>query len=75
MGSDWKYWLYALKVGVGVWLIREMRPFVPEMRWVISWEGVVVGVAVFVIWVRLDFILSDERVVDEEYEGKSVAPV
>jgi len=54
MGGDWRFWLYALKVFVGAWLVWEMRPFVPEMRWAFSWEAVVVGVAIFAIWVGLD---------------------
>lgn len=54
LGGDWKFWLYALKVFIGVWLIREMRPFVEEMRWAISWEAVVVGIAIFALWVGLD---------------------
>jgi CAAX prenyl protease-like protein len=54
MGGDWKFWLYALKVFVGAWLVWEMRPFVAEMRWAVSWEAIVIGIAVFVIWVGLD---------------------
>lgn len=54
IGGDWKFWFYALKVFVGAWLILEMRPFVAEMRWAISWEAIVVGVAVFALWVGLD---------------------
>ena len=54
LGEDWKFWLYGLKVFVGAWLIWEMRSFVTEMRWAISWEAVVIGIAVFVIWVGLD---------------------
>ena len=54
LGEDSRYWLYLLKTLVGAWLIWEMRPFVEEMRWKISWEAVVVGVAVFAIWVGLD---------------------
>src|SRR5580765_1054166 len=53
-GGDSKYWFYALKVFVGAWLVWEMRPYVLEMRWAFSWEAVVVGVAVFAIWVGLD---------------------
>ena len=53
-GEDSRYWFYLLKTLVGVWLIWEMRPFVEEMRWKISWEAVVVGVAVFAVWVGLD---------------------
>ena len=54
MGADWKFWLYALKVFVGAWLVWEMRPYVAEMRWAFSWETVVVGVVIFMIWVGLD---------------------
>lgn len=54
IGKDWMYWLYAVKVFVGLWLIWEMRPVVTEMRWAFSWEAVVVGVVVFVAWVGLD---------------------
>jgi CAAX protease family protein len=53
-GGDWTYGFYALKVFVGAWVIWEMRPFVPEMRWAFSWEAVVVGIAVFAFWVGLN---------------------
>lgn len=53
-GPDSAYWFYLAKTLVGVWLIWEMRPFVSEMRWAISWEAVVVGVAVCVLWVGID---------------------
>src|SRR4029453_15245415 len=39
---------------VGAWLIWEMRSFVPEMRWSVSWEAILVGVVIFVVWVGLD---------------------
>ncbi len=54
LGGDWKFWLYGVKVLVGAWMVWEMRPFVTEMRWAISWEAVVVGVAIFVLWVGLN---------------------
>ncbi len=53
-GEASNYWCYVLKIPVGVLMIWLMRPFVLEMRWAISWEAVVVGVAVFVLWVGLD---------------------
>jgi CAAX prenyl protease-like protein len=31
-----------------------MRSLVPEMRWAISWEAVIVGIVVCVIWITLD---------------------
>ncbi len=54
LGEASRYWLYLTKTIVGVGLIWIMRPFVKEMRWAFSWEAVVVGVAVFVMWVGLD---------------------
>ena len=53
-GEASRYWFYAAKTFVGIWLVWAMRPVVTEMRWSFSWEAVVVGVAVFVIWVGLD---------------------
>ncbi|MDE3066960.1 MAG: CAAX prenyl protease-related protein [Verrucomicrobiota bacterium] len=44
-------WFYLGKTLAGAWLIREMRPFVSEMRWAVSWEAVAVGVGIFVVWV------------------------
>src|SRR6267142_786181 len=49
LGEDAKYGLYLVKTLVGAWLILEVRPFVEEMRWKLSWEAVVVGVAIFAI--------------------------
>src|SRR5262245_47510072 len=49
-----RYWMYLAKMVVGAWCIWEMRSLVPEVRWAISWEVVVVGVLVCVIWVGLD---------------------
>lgn len=53
-GESSRYWVYALRMGLGAWLIWLMRPYVAEMRWAFSWEAVVVGVAVFAVWVGLD---------------------
>ena len=53
-GAASAYWFYLAKTLVGAWLVWEMRPLVPEMRWAISWEAVVVGVGVFAVWVGLD---------------------
>ena len=48
------YWFYFAKTLVGLWLIVEVWPLVPEMRWAVSWEAAVVGIAVFVMWVGMD---------------------
>ena len=53
-GEASRYWFYLAKTIVGAWLLFEMRPFVAEMRLAFSWEAVVVGVGVFVMWVGLD---------------------
>lgn len=52
-GEASRYWFYLAKTLVGAWLIWEMRPLVGEMRWKLSWEAVLVGVAVFVVWIGL----------------------
>lgn len=49
-----QYWFYLAKVPLGLALIWFMRPLVQEMRWAFSWEAVLVGVAVFGMWVGLD---------------------
>jgi hypothetical protein len=54
LGTSSQYWCYLTKVLLGVWMIRIMRPVVAEMRWRLSWEAVVAGVAVFVLWVGID---------------------
>jgi uncharacterized protein len=54
LGESSRYWLYAAKVLLGAGSILLMWPWVREMRWKFSWEGILVGVLVFVIWVGLD---------------------
>lgn len=54
LGAEYRYWVYLAKTLVGAWMIWEMREFVAEMRWAFSWEAVVVGIGVFVVWVGLD---------------------
>src|SRR3954470_2127250 len=53
-GEAGKFWFYVAKTFVGAWLIWAVWPVVPEMRWNLSWEAVVVGIAIFAIWVGLD---------------------
>ncbi len=47
-------WFYLAKTLVGAWLIWEMYPFVSEMRWNVSWEALLVGILICVVWVALD---------------------
>ena len=49
-----RYWFYLLKMIVGLWCIWEVRALAPEARWAFSWEALVVGVLICVIWVGLD---------------------
>src|SRR5437588_1438958 len=49
-----RYWLYLIKMLIGVWCIWEIRSLVPEMRWAFSWEAIVVGVVTCILWVGLD---------------------
>ena len=55
------YWFYLTKTIVGLWLIWEMRPFVSEMRWAISWEAIVVGIGVFVMWVGISGVWTTQN--------------
>ena len=54
LGPASVYWIYLFKSVVGAWLIWEVRPFISEMRWAFSWEAVLVGVAIALVWVGLD---------------------
>lgn len=53
-GEPPRYWFYFAKTCVGAWMVWEMRSLVPEMRWAISWEAVLIGIAVCVMWVGID---------------------
>ena len=52
-GSTGRYWIYLAKTVIVAVLLWNFRSLIPEMRWNFSWEAVVVGVAVFIIWVKL----------------------
>ena len=54
LGPTSTYWMYLVKTLVGAWLIQEAWSFVPEMRWKFSWQAVLVGVLVCVVWIGLD---------------------
>jgi CAAX prenyl protease-like protein len=53
-GEAPRYWFYLAKTICGALAIWAVRPFVPEMRWACSVEAVVVGAAIFALWVGLD---------------------
>ena len=56
-GAAGRYWLYLAKTLVGAWMLWAVWPVVTEMRWKLSWQAVVVGIGVFVLWVGLDDLL------------------
>ncbi len=49
-----QYWIYAAKTIIAAWMLWQLRPYIKEMRWKISWEAIAVGIAVFAVWVGLD---------------------
>ncbi len=49
-----RFWIYGAKTLVGAWMIWVARPHIPEMRWRLSLEAIVVGIGIFVLWVGLD---------------------
>ena len=53
-GGSLRYWMYLLKMLVGLWCIWEMRAVATEVRWAFSWEAALAGVLVFALWVGLD---------------------
>jgi CAAX prenyl protease-like protein len=56
-GEAGRYWLYLAKTVIGAWMLWLMRPAVEEMRWNFSVEAVVMGIAVFVVWIGVgDFL-------------------
>ena len=61
-GAASAYWFYLAKTLVGAWLILEMRPFVSEMRWAVSWEAILVGVGIFAVWVGLCLLYTSRCV-------------
>ena len=52
-----RYWVYLARTLAGAAMLLAIWPAVQEMRWKFSWEALVVGVAVFVMWAGLDDFL------------------
>ena len=51
MGVTSTYWLYFAKTLIGLGLLLALKPLMQEIRWAFSWEAVLVGAAVFAVWV------------------------
>ena len=56
-GPAGRYWIYLAKTLLGAAMLLAVWPAVAEMRWEWSWEAIVVGVGLFVVWVGLDDFL------------------
>ena len=68
-GGDIKFWSYMAKVFVGAWVVWEMRRYIPEVRWTVSWQAIVVGILVFVAWVGLDPFYPKNNLFFKDTEG------
>ncbi|MDM7995489.1 MAG: CAAX prenyl protease-related protein [Acidobacteriota bacterium] len=53
-GDEAQYWVYGLKTILGAWILWLVRSHIKELKWNFSWEALIAGVAVFVIWVGMD---------------------
>ena len=53
-GPESHFWVYLAKCVVGGWLVWVTWPLVSDMRWVISFEALLAGTLVFILWVTLD---------------------
>lgn len=53
-GESSRYWFYVAKTLVGAWLLCALWASIEELKWAWSWEAVVVGIVVFLLWVGLD---------------------
>lgn len=53
-GEVGRYWIYLLKTLAGAGMLLVLFKHISELEWRFSWEAVVVGVAVFALWVGLD---------------------
>ena len=54
LGPESHFWIYLAKCVVGAWMIWVTWPLVSEMRWRISFEALLAGTLVFILWVALD---------------------
>jgi uncharacterized protein len=53
-GEAGRYWGYLVKTAVGAWMLWTVRGAIEEMRWKLSAEAILMGIAVFVLWAGLD---------------------
>jgi uncharacterized protein len=53
-GDASRFWVYALKTGIGAGLIWMVWPLVTEMRWRFNGEALAAGLLVAALWIGLD---------------------
>ena len=56
LGPESHFWVYLAKCVIGAWMIWVTWPLVSEMRWAISFEALIAGTLVFILWVALDVL-------------------
>ncbi len=71
LGPSSLYWVYALKMLVGGWLIWSLRGAIEELRWTFSWVAVAAGVGVFLLWIGLEGLYPP---LDQLWSGTSGKP-
>ena len=52
-GDAARFWIYLAKTVLGGWMLWAIRPYIQEMRWTVSGAALLVGVAVFLLWIGL----------------------
>lgn len=60
-GEGARFWFYVAKTVVGAGMIWAIHAVVQEMRWKFSWEAVLVGVGVFVLWIGIDPLVPKQQ--------------
>lgn len=58
LGEHARYWIYFWKTVAGAAMLVVIWRHVDELEWRISWAAIVVGIAVFVMWVGLDEVMA-----------------
>src|ERR1051325_2403299 len=57
-GEAARYWIYVAKTLVSAAVLLSIFRHIREMKWCLSWEAVLTGIAVFVLWVGLDTLVA-----------------
>jgi CAAX prenyl protease-like protein len=52
-GPESHFWVYLAKYVVGGWLVWVTWPLVSEMRWAVSFEALLAGTLVFILWITV----------------------